>query len=83
MDKRKKKYFQGLEHLKSEIETSQETTAVTEESLVESRFLKKDLIKVIILMIIFIVVIAGLTVLDKQTTYLTDIAQKITSIFIK
>lgn len=83
-DKRKKKYFQGLEHLRPQIESAQTGQVIREDEFLPSaKFLKSDLIKVMILVISFLVILAGLTVLDKNTDILTKTATKITSLIIK
>jgi len=83
-DKRKKKYFQGLEHLRKEHENAPtQGTITSEEFLPSARFLKKDLTKVLIMVCSFLIILAGLTIIDKKTEILSDLASKITAIFIK
>lgn len=82
-DKRKKKYFQGIEHLEQEYVVSQEKSENIVSNKEEYRYLKKDLLTIILLILIFFGVLTGLTLLDKNTNYLTNLASKITSYFIK
>jgi hypothetical protein len=85
-DKRKKKFFQGMEHLRESVVTVQPT--VVERENIEStnkehQYIKKDLLGVVVLMSIIIVIFIGLAVLDRSTNKLTLFAEKITSIVIK
>lgn len=82
-DKRKKKYFQGLEHYKPEIQAGHTTEMMSEESQTTFRALKRDLNWLLVLIISFVLLLTGLTLLDKKTTILTEIAHKISSIVIK
>jgi hypothetical protein len=91
-DKRKKKFFQGIEHLKKEVEgpmTGKLGSQLVRSDLVnngltsEHGYIRKDLIGVLIIMSLIIVVFAVLTYIDKTSNVLTDFAQKITSIVIK
>jgi hypothetical protein len=87
-DKRKKKYFQGMEHLQHQAIQQPAPSANAQVSLgtqisTESEYIKKDLRNVIILMSIIVLLMAGLTILDKKTDKLTTFAEKITSVVIK
>ena len=91
-DKRKKKFFQGIEHLKKEVEgpmTAKLGSQLVRSDLVndgltsEHAYIRKDLIGVIIIMSLIIVIFAVFAYIDKTSDVLTDFAQKITSIVIK
>lgn len=87
-DKRKKKYFQGMEHLQQQaIQTSQSMVrdqgGVVAGTTIESGYIKKDLRNVIVSMGIIVLLMVGLTILDKKTDKLTVFAEKITSVVIK
>ena len=85
-DKRKKKFFQGMEHLHTEIENTTTKNDIKEElkdSPVLLSTLKKDLLSVILLMSLFVLILIILMVFDKTSSSLTIFAGKITSLFIK
>jgi len=83
-DKRKKKYFQGLEHLKAQaVNSNTENVQVDEKLVIGSQYLRGDLIRVVILVFTFLLVLTGLTILDKKTDILTNLAHKIASLVIK
>lgn len=81
---KKKKFFQGREHLQAEVTQSTPASGAAEQrSAAEHQFIRKDLIGLLVLMSLFFLLLAGLTVLDKTTNILDTLAQKITSILIK
>lgn len=82
-DKRKKKYFQGMGQFRPEMATNQINESVEDQTLPESRFVRKDLIKTIAIVIVMLALFAGLTILDRKTSILTQVAEKVTNIFIK
>ena len=84
-DRRKKKYFQGMEHLQHTTITSPTTAAgASQESLdKEHAFVRRDLIGVLVIMAVIAGILTGLTILDKKTDRLTVFAEKITSAVVK
>ena len=86
-DKRKRKYFQGMEHLKHEVEDVSDHSIMPglddQQPSLERSLLRKDLIFIILLMSLFFLVLVGLMVLDKNSDYLSVLAEKISSLLIK
>lgn len=87
-DKRKKKLFQGMEHLKDQSANNQPGTSIssnpgTGAAPIETNYIKKDLLGVGILMGIIILIFVGLAIIDKKTDRLTVFAEKVTSFVIK
>jgi hypothetical protein len=91
-DKRKKKFFQGMEHLQKEFKGN-ETAKLSSQSAginqvdrgltTEHIYIRKDLIGVMIIMSLIFVAFAALTYIDKTSDVLTNFADKITSLVIK
>ena len=87
-DKRKKKFFQGMEHLREDVNRSQFNPAVQSGGTLggnqlEHTYIKKDLLGVLVLMGLILIILVGLTIVDKRTDKLTQFAEKITSVVIK
>lgn len=82
-DKRKKKYLQGIGQFKPEMTMSQTNEITEDQAFPESKFVRKDLIKTVVIVIVILVFFAGLTVLDRYTSILTQISEKVTGLFIK
>lgn len=93
-DKRKKKYLQGMEHLKSvapaqfqdntiqqfqQNSESVETVSDNAKHLV----LKKELITAFIIMTFLFLALVILMYIDRTSTILLELAEKITSFFVK
>ena len=82
-DRRKKKYFQGMGQYRPEMAASQENGPAENQVLEEYKYVKGDLVKTIVIVVVILAFFAGLTILDRQTSTLTQIAQKVTEIFVK
>lgn len=85
-DKRKKKFLQGMEHLRESVEEKQKAQSIeplNAEYNKEHRILRKDLVISITIMSILILSLVGLMVLDNSGDFLTNLSGTISSIFIK
>jgi hypothetical protein len=88
-DKRRKRYFQGMEHLQSEVEKSHDNPHLERPGQaeatapIEHEYIRKDLRGVIIIMSIIVLILAGLTIIDKKTDKLQNLAERVTSVIIK
>lgn len=49
----------------------------------KSKVLKKDLVNILIISLLMIVLLVGLMILDKNSNYIANIADKLVSFFIK
>ncbi len=88
-DKRKKKFFQGMEHLQSNDSFSspvisvQHTSVMSENEILQHKYVKGDLFRVISLVVFLLCVLGGLMYLDQTTSKVQYMAEKITSIVIR
>lgn len=89
-DKRKRKFFQGMEHLREQAVANNQPVIsqngnqpANAGTSIETTYIKKDLVGVGILMGIIILILVGMAVLDKKTDKLTVFAEKVTSFVIK
>jgi hypothetical protein len=88
-DKRKRKFFQGMEHLADQAQknvsapTIQQSAGTDPASSLEHAYVRRDLFGVLVMMSVIALILVGLTILDKKTDKLTVFAEKITSIVIK
>lgn len=91
-DKRKKKFFQGMEHLtdqegslsaSSTIATPINTDNYSNVPSAQHMHIRKDLIRVIVLISCLLLILIGLTILDKNSNTVQLLAEKITSLIIK
>ena len=87
-DKKKKKFLQGMEHLKNEYiaPTSQTVQPQTNNSSPDETLhhpLKKELVSILLIMSILFLLLIGLMVYDKSGDGLSTFAKKIVSIVIK
>jgi hypothetical protein len=89
-DKRKRKFFQGMEHLQ-ETGSSSDRSLVSPQlssqegavELIQHKYIKSDLIKVIVLVSVLLLVIIGLMFLDRTTDKVQIVAEKISSLIIR
>lgn len=89
-DKRKRKFFQGMEHLQ---DTGSSTTRssipyqqVSHESAAEitqHKYIKHDLFRVFILVSVLLAIIVGLMLIDRNTDKVQIIAERISSLIIR
>ena len=96
-DRRKKKYLQGMEHLKpvvppqfqdNEAQDSRQKNgnvdiALDNSDTMEHVVLKKELITVLIIMTFLFLALVVLMYIDRTNTILLELAEKITSFFVK
>jgi len=78
-NKEKKGSYQGIEHLRPEITGAENSKDVRFKPETGYHYLRGDLITVLILILVFFGVLVGLTVLDKNTVYLDQLAEKLIS----
>ncbi|MBU0597790.1 hypothetical protein KKF61_02220 [Patescibacteria group bacterium] len=82
-NKKKKKFLQGMEHLKQEIgvESVQSTSETSTENSISSShsILKKELLSAMVLISVLTLVLVGLMILDQQTNYINSFASKVMS----
>lgn len=72
----KKGHYQGMEHLMPEITSNKDNRDNTRRyhSESEQNHLKRDLITILVLMLVFVGVLVGLTIIDNNTLYLDRLA---------
>lgn len=76
--KNKENYFQGMEHLRPRSSSSSDHRASQEGIGIEGNSaLKKELVMVLSLMAFFFLILVGLMMYDKSSTFLADFAQKL------
>lgn len=75
----KRRLYQGMEHLRSEITGAESSKDARFKPETGHHNLRGDLITVLILMLIFVGVLVGLTVLDRNTLYMDQLAEKLIS----
>jgi hypothetical protein len=87
-DNKRKRIWQGMEHLKKQLETSEQSNLIdtqTVEKAQNSDFsvLKKELLFIIVIMSILFLALVGLMIYDRGADGLTLLAERIASILIK
>ncbi len=93
-DKRKKKYLQGMEHLKPVAPAQSQEDVIqysrqSSESMgpvpdnTEHSVLKKELTTVLIIMTLLFLTLVTLMYIDRSSSILLELAEKITSFFVK
>ena len=84
--RKKKKFLQGMEHLKESVDQKQEFHSgepINAESNTGHRILRKDLMVSITIMSILILSLVGLMIFDNSSNILTNLSESISSLFIK
>jgi len=81
-DKRKKKYLQGMEHLKP-VATEKSESVETVSDNTKHSVLKKELTTVLIIMTFLFLALVILMYIDRSGSILLELAEKITSFFVK
>lgn len=87
-DKKRKRLWQGMEHLKKQLEISEpansiDTQTVNRAENSDFNVLKKELLFIVVIMSILFLALVGLMVYDRGANGLTILAERIASIFIK
>ncbi|MFA5134801.1 MAG: hypothetical protein WC505_03335 [Patescibacteria group bacterium] len=86
-DKRKKKkYLQGMEHLRpstEHIKSAQSVDFTGSSAISEHQIIKKDLIITLLIISFLILCLISLFIVDQSGNILTNISEKITSLVIK
>jgi len=81
-DKKKKKFFQGMEHLQKIVQPEIKNTDNQEVNIDESIFIKKDFKQLIIIYSIFTVIIVALYFISIKSSFFDNFAKDITALFI-
>ncbi|MFH1207213.1 MAG: hypothetical protein V1668_01250 [Patescibacteria group bacterium] len=89
-DKRKRKFFQGMEHLTQPSSPASPGSqvapiAINVDSidLLQHKYVRKDLNRVIVLVSFLLLIIIGLYFVDKKTNNIQYLAEKVTSLVIR
>lgn len=91
-DKRKKKFFQGMEHLAQSsqpatiggpVEKQGAHVVLTTSQVAEHQYVRKDLIRVLVLVFCLLLVLVALMVLDWQTSVVKTLSEHIYSLIIR
>lgn len=87
-DHRRKKIWQGMEHLKKQLETSETANLIDIQTVNQAQnsdfsLLKKELLFTIVIMSILFLALVGLMIYDRGSNGLIILAERIASILIK
>lgn len=87
-DKKRKKIWQGMEHLKNQLEISESPSSVDKQPVnsdqsPEFTVFKKELLFIAVIMSILFLALVGLMIYDRSSNGLTILAERISSLFIK
>ncbi len=87
-EKKRKRIWQGMEHLKNELEISESANTVDKQNVNQAQnsdftVLKRELLFTVVIMSVLFLALVGLMIYDRSGNGLTILAERIATIFIK